>query len=71
MRLNKNRASSECICMITFRLKLDGELMDLSVHGRLHFRAEKRDGKWGIVYFDGIYEQVRLALYDADFFEEI
>jgi hypothetical protein len=68
--LNGNRAIAECICMITFRVKLEGELVDLSVHSRLHFRAEKRDGKWGLVYFEGIYEKDRLdpVFGDSKFF---
>lgn len=68
--LNGSRAIAECICMITFRVELDGELVDLSVHSRLHFRAEKRDGKWGLVYFEGIYERDRLdpVFGDSKFF---
>lgn len=46
--------------MITFRVPLDGEPVDLSVWSRLHFRAEKREGKWGLVYFEGIYERDRI-----------
>lgn len=58
--LNGNRAVAECICVINFRTELEGELVDLNVWSRLHFRAEKRDGKWGLVYFEGIYERDRL-----------
>lgn len=58
--LNGNRAVAECICVINFRTELEGELVDLNVWSRLHFRVEKRDGKWGLVYFEGIYERDRL-----------
>ena len=58
--LYKNRAIAECLCKITFRADLGGELVDLCVYSRLHFRAEKREGRWGLVYFEGIYEQDRL-----------
>lgn len=55
-----NRAIAECLCQIQFRFELQGEPVDLSVNSRLHFRAEKRDGRWGLVYFEGIYEQDRM-----------
>lgn len=58
--LNGNKAIAECICSINFRVPLDGEMVDLAVMSRLHFRAEKRDGVWGLVYFEGIYEQDRV-----------
>jgi len=58
--LNGNRAIAECICKIGFRTNLGNEPVDLVVDSRLHFRAEKRDGKWGLVYFEGIYERDRL-----------
>ena len=56
--------------MITFRVELDGEPVDLCVHSRLHFRAEKREGKWGLVYFEGIYERDRIdpIFGDSNFF---
>jgi len=58
--LNGNRAIAECLCMITYRTKLGHELIDLHVWSRLHYRVEKRDGKWGLVYFEGIYEKDRI-----------
>ena len=68
--LNGNRAVAECICVINFRTELSGELVDLNVWSRLHFRAEKRSGKWGLVYFEGIYERDRLdpAFGDSTFY---
>jgi hypothetical protein len=58
--LNGKKAIAECICTILFRVKLGEEPVDLQVWSRLHFRAEKRDGIWGLVYFEGIYEKDRL-----------
>lgn len=58
--LNGTRAIAECLCTITFRVLLGEELVDLQVWSRLHFRAEKRDGKWGLLYFEGIYEKDRI-----------
>jgi len=67
--MNNDRAIAECICSLLFRVKLEGEPIDLSVMSRLHFRAEKRDGKWGLVYFEGIYEQDRIdpVFLDSDY----
>jgi len=58
--LNGNRAIAECICKIAYRFEVEGELLDLEVNSRLHFRAEKREGRWGLVYFEGIYEKDRM-----------
>lgn len=58
--LNGNKAVAEVICSITFRCNLGDEPMDLEVWSRLHFRAEKRDGRWGLIYFEGIYEKDRI-----------
>lgn len=68
--LNGRRAIAECICMITFRTELEGELVDLSVQSRLHYRVEKRGSRWGLVYFEGIYEKDRIdpVFGDSKFF---
>ncbi len=58
--LYRDRAIAECICTISFRVPLGGEPVDLNVCSRLHFRAEKREGKWGLLYFEGIYEKDRI-----------
>ncbi len=67
--INGNKAVAECICSIQFRVELEGEPIDLQVASRLHFRAEKRDGVWGLVYFEGIYEQDRIdtVFLDSDY----
>jgi hypothetical protein len=67
--LNGNKAIAECLCIIQFRTNLNNEPVDLHVWGRLHFRAEKRDDKWGLVYFEGIYEKDRIdpVFLDSEF----
>lgn len=59
--LKGDRAIAECICALDYRFTLDNELLDLQVWSRLHYRVEKRSGKWGIVYFEGIYEKDHIA----------
>ena len=58
--LHGSRAISECICVIMFRVPLGGEPVDIQMWSRLHYRVEKRNGKWGLIYFEGIYEKDRL-----------
>ncbi|MCD7864748.1 MAG: hypothetical protein LUG54_01750 [Clostridiales bacterium] len=58
--MNKGRAVAEVMCTLTIRTKIKGEWFDGAVCGKMHYRAEKRDGKWGLVYFEGIYENDRL-----------
>ena len=58
--LHGNRAVAEVMCTLTIRSKIRGEWFDGAVCGKMHYRAEKRDGKWGLVYFEGIYENDRL-----------
>jgi hypothetical protein len=58
--MNGDKAIAECLCMITFRTKLGYEPVDLHSWCRLHYRVEKRDDKWGILYFEGIYEKDRI-----------
>ena len=58
--LNGNKAVAECMCTLNFREELQGELVDLQCYMRLHFRAEKRAGRWGLLYFEGIYEKDRI-----------
>lgn len=58
--LNGNKAIAEVLCFLNFRSKIAGEWMDLQCWVRFHYRLEKRGGKWGILYFEGIYEKDRL-----------
>ncbi len=66
--LNGNRAIAEVMCILTIRSKVKGDWFDGQVWGRMHYRAEKREGKWGLVYFEGIYEYDRLdaVFHDCD-----
>lgn len=68
--LNGNRAIAELICSLNFRNKLRDEWVDVQCLCRMHYRVEKRDGRWGIVYFEGIYEKDRLdpVFGDSEFF---
>lgn len=52
-----NRAIAELITMIQIRCPLDGDIVDLSTHTRLHYRVEKRGGLWKICTLDAIYER--------------
>lgn len=58
--LNGERAVAELVCFLDFRAKLGFEWIDLRCWCRMHYRLEKREGKWGIVYFEGIYEKDRM-----------
>lgn len=55
--LNGSRACAECISVIQIRCKLDGDLVDMTTHTRIHFRLEKRDGVWKICHLGGVYEK--------------
>ncbi|MCD8133548.1 MAG: hypothetical protein LUE19_06815 [Clostridiales bacterium] len=46
--MNKDRAVAEVMCTLTIRTKIKGEWFDGAVCGKMHYRAEKRDG-WGLV----------------------
>lgn len=58
--LKENRAIAEMLCTLTFRCKIQGDWMDIAVMARMHYRAEKREGKWGLVFMDVVYEQDRM-----------
>jgi hypothetical protein len=64
--LNGNKAIAELICSIEFRVNLGDEPVDIKVWSRLHFRAEKRGSRWGLVYFEGIYERDRIDTVFSD-----
>lgn len=58
--LKDKKAIAEIICTLTFRTCLDGKWVDIQCNSRMHYRVEKRDGVWGIVYMEGIYEKDRM-----------
>ncbi|MBD5393156.1 MAG: hypothetical protein HDR71_02570 [Lachnospiraceae bacterium] len=58
--LNGNKAIAELLCFLNFRTNIKGEWMDSQCWCRMHYRLEKRTGRWGIIYFEGIYEKDRM-----------
>lgn len=68
--LNGDKAIAEIVCSLNFRNKLRDEWVDVQCFCRMHYRVERRDGRWGIVYFEGIYEKDRLdpIFGDSNFF---
>jgi len=58
------RAISQVKMTINQRAPLDGVLVDVVCFGRFYDFFEKRDGRWGIVRRQPIYEKDRLDLVD-------
>ena len=58
--LNGNKAVAEVMCTLIFRNKVDGDWFDGQTYGRMHYRAEKRNGEWKLLHFTGIYEWDRV-----------
>lgn len=58
--LNGAKAIAEVLCFLNFRTEIQGEWMDSQCWCRMHYRLEKRDERWGILYFEGIYEKDRM-----------
>lgn len=58
---NGSRAVAECITAIQIRCPLDGDVVDMSTHTRLHYRLEKREGLWKILSMEPIYEKDTMA----------
>ncbi len=58
--LNGDRAIAEVICFLDFRTLIKDVWMDSQCWCRMHYRLEKRDNRWGILYFEGIYEKDRM-----------
>jgi hypothetical protein len=55
VRLAGNRAVTSISAIIDIPEVLGGIEVQLSSHARFLFRTEKRDGKWGICFFDCLY----------------
>lgn len=58
--ISGNRAISQVKMTINQRAPLDGVLVDVVCFGRFYDFFERRDGKWGIVRRQPIYEKDRL-----------
>jgi len=58
--INGNRAISQTKMTINQRARVDGVLVDVICTGRFFDFFEKRDGRWGIVRRQPIYEKDRL-----------
>jgi len=55
VRLAGNRAVASLSAIIDIPDALAGVEVQLSSHARFLYRTEKRDGRWGISFFDAIY----------------
>lgn len=58
--LNGEKAIAEVLCFLNFRTEIQGEWMDSQCWCRMHYRLERRADRWGILYFEGIYEKDRM-----------
>ncbi|MFD4668877.1 nuclear transport factor 2 family protein [Lentzea sp. NPDC058450] len=56
-----DRGWAEVPAAIEVRTVLDGVLADLVSYTRVSYRVERRDGRWGIVGLDAIYERDTLT----------
>jgi SnoaL-like domain len=55
VRLNGDRAVASMHGIIDLPVTLKGVSATLSTHSRFLYRAEKREGRWGLMGFDAIY----------------
>ncbi|MFZ0784640.1 MAG: nuclear transport factor 2 family protein [Candidatus Acidiferrales bacterium] len=55
VRLSGERAVASLHGIIDLPVTLKGVSATLSTHSRFLYRAEKRDGRWGLIGFDAIY----------------
>lgn len=60
IQLSGDRAIAQTKMAITQRIAIDGVLADVSCFGRFYDFLERRDGRWGIVLRQPIYERDRL-----------
>lgn len=61
VRLAGDRAIASLTAIIDLPVRLKGVDATLSTHSRFLYRAEKRDGHWGIMGFDAIYMRDELT----------
>jgi hypothetical protein len=59
--LSGNRAVASLTAIIDLPVKMKGVDATLSTHSRFLYRAEKREGRWGIIGFDAIYMRDELT----------
>lgn len=62
--VNNNRAIAQTKMTITQRGPVDGVICDVVCTGRFYDFMEKRDGRWGVVLRQPIYEKDRINLLD-------
>lgn len=60
VEVKDDRAISQTKMTISQRAEVDGELCDVVCTGRFYDFLEKRDGKWGLVLRQPIYEKDRM-----------
>ncbi len=58
--LQGDRAIARSRVTASFRMTVDGVLVDLSTHGRYVDFFERRSGRWGMVFRQPVYERDRL-----------
>ncbi len=61
-----NRAIAQTKMTISQRASVDGHMVDVVCTGRFYDFFEKRDGKWGLVLRQPIYEKDRMDVIDPD-----
>lgn len=62
VRVNGDRAIAETNVVIIRRASLDSVLVDITIYGHFYSRVERREGVWGILTLDVIYEKDTLVL---------
>jgi hypothetical protein len=66
IEIEGNRAIAQTKMTISQRAKVDEHLVDVVCTGRFYDFFEKRDGRWGIVLRQPIYEKDRMDAVDPD-----
>jgi len=61
VHVHGDRAYAELSTAIEFRITLDSRPADLTSYTRLNYRLERRDGRWGVLFLDAIYERDTLS----------
>lgn len=56
-----DRAYLEAATAVEFRVDIDGTAADLISYTRLNYRLARRDGRWGVLSLDAIYERDTLT----------